>query len=114
MLQDISDIRRAEVELRELAGRLITVHEEERSRLARGLHDDLTQRLASLAIDVGSAERKLGLEDDRPLRRIHEQLVQLASGVRMLSRQLHPSILDDLGLVDAVRAECVALRRRLR
>jgi len=44
------------LEIQELAGRLLTVHEDERRRLARELHDDLTQQLARLAIDAGSME----------------------------------------------------------
>ena len=52
-------------EIQQLAGRLITVHEDERRRLARDLHDDLTQRLARLAIDAGSAAGR-----QRRLRRV--------------------------------------------
>ncbi len=51
--------RRSEAAAHELGGRLITAHEEERARLARELHDDVTQRLAALAIDAGREERKL-------------------------------------------------------
>jgi signal transduction histidine kinase len=43
---------------------------------------------------------------------MREQLVALSEGVHSLSRQLHPSILDDLGLVDALRAECLSLGQR--
>ena len=49
--------RRSEAAAHELSGRLINAQEEERSRLARELHDDVTQRLASLAIDAGREER---------------------------------------------------------
>ncbi len=45
------------LEIGQLAGRLLTAHEDERRRLARELHDDLTQRLARLAIDAGRLER---------------------------------------------------------
>ena len=54
-----ADRRRAEEAAHEFSGRLINAQEEERSRLARELHDDVTQRLASLAIDAGREERKL-------------------------------------------------------
>ena len=39
--------------------------------------------------------------------KLKDQIVQLSSGIHGLSRQLHPSILDDLGLVDAIRSECL-------
>ena len=48
------------------SGRLLTAHEDERRRLARELHDDLTQRLARLAIDAGRIERGGGRSQPRP------------------------------------------------
>ena len=52
-------LRDSEQSLRELSGRLITIQEEQRSRLARELHDDISQRLAALAIDMGMLELKV-------------------------------------------------------
>ena len=52
--------RRAENAAVDLSGRLLTAHEDERRRLARELHDDLTQRLARLAIDAGRLELGTG------------------------------------------------------
>lgn len=102
--------RRAEQDALELSGRLITAHEDERRRLARELHDDLTQRLAVLAIDAGRMERLPAVPDGiRPLR---EDLVRLSDDVHALSYRLHPSILDDLGLVEALRVECDHVARR--
>src|SRR5262249_40781468 len=46
------------------------------------------------------------------LRAMHERLVSLSEDVHALSRQLHPSILDDLGLVEALRSECASFSRR--
>jgi len=46
------------------------------------------------------------------LRDMREQLVSLSESVHTLSRQLHPSILDDLGLVDALRSECLGIQQR--
>jgi signal transduction histidine kinase len=57
---DVTERRRAEDEARDLNGRLITAHEDERARLARALHDDVTQRLALLAIEAGHKEKGLG------------------------------------------------------
>jgi len=97
---------RAAAQIRELAGRLIGAQEKERARLARELHDDITQRLARLAIDVGRCE--LGTSDVPPAetaRGVREGLVKLSEDVHALSYRLHPSILEDLGLAAALRAE---------
>jgi PAS domain S-box-containing protein len=97
-----------------LLHRLVRAQEEEHRRIARELHDDLTQRLAVLAIDAGKLELMAGgpAGVGERARDMREQLVALSEGVHSLSRQLHPSILDDLGLVDALRAECVSLGER--
>ena len=90
-----------------LSGRLINAAEEERSRLARELHDDVTQRLALLAIDAGREERNsASVGGSMAMRTVREGLVRLSEDVHALSHQLHPSILEDLGLIDALRAEC--------
>jgi PAS domain S-box-containing protein len=108
-------LRQNESDLRKLAGRLIYAQEEERSRLARELHDDLAQRLAVFAIDVGRLEQQLM---DRPapvreeLREMKNGIVRMSQDVHSLSRQLHPSILDDLGLIKAVESECTSFSRR--
>jgi signal transduction histidine kinase len=98
--------RIAEREVRALHGRLLTTYEQERRRLARELHDDLTQRIARLAIDAAQVER-LGAsaEGTETLRLMRDGLVRLSNDVHSLSHQLHPAILDDLGLADAVRSE---------
>jgi signal transduction histidine kinase len=78
------------------------------------MHDDWTQRLALLGIDVAKLEKHIGApERALPLlRAMQEKLVLLSEDVHALSRQLHPSILDDLGLVEALRSECASFSRR--
>jgi two-component system, NarL family, sensor kinase len=108
-------LRQNENDLRRLAGRLIYSQEEERSRLARELHDDLAQRLAVFAIDVGKLEKQL-MDPPAPvqeqLREMEKNIGRLSQDVHRLSRQLHPSILDDLGLVKAVESECMNFSSR--
>ena len=108
-------LRQNEHDLRRLAGRLINAHEEERSRIARELHDDLAQRLAVLAIEVGALEKRW-VDPARPvreeLREMKNGIIGISQDVHSLSRQLHPSILDDLGLIKAVESECAAVSRR--
>ena len=98
----------------ELRRRLVHAQEEEHRRIARELHDDLTQRLAVVAISAGMLEQSLGRPADveKKVRGMREQLVALSQSVHSLSRQLHPSILDELGIVDALRAECQSLGER--
>ena len=108
-------LRENENDLRRLAGRLIYAHEEERSRLARELHDDLAQRLAVFAIDVGKLEQQL-VDSPAPVQEelyeMKKDIVKISQDVHSLSRQLHPSILDDLGLIKAVESECTNFSRR--
>jgi signal transduction histidine kinase len=79
--------RRAENAARALSGQLLTAHEDERKHLARELHDDLTQRLARLAIDAGRIELNAG-GDASEMRR---ELVRLSEDVHA-RRRLHPSV----------------------
>ena len=108
-------LRQNESDLRRLAGRLIYAQEEERSRIARELHDDLAQRLAVVAIDVGRLELQL-TDPPAPFREeLHEMkngIVRISQDIHSLSRQLHPSILDDLGLIKAVESECAGFSKR--
>jgi two-component system, NarL family, sensor kinase len=108
-------LRQNEYDLRRLAGRLISAQEEERSRLARELHDDLAQRLAVFAIEVGKLEQLL-MDQPAPVEEklveMKKDIVKISQDVHSLSRQLHPSILDDLGLIKAVESECTNVSRR--
>jgi len=102
-------------ELATLAGRLIHNQESELRRLSRELHDDLTQQLAILAIDAGLLEKKvLGLppESVAEIRNLKNRLIEVSNEVHHLSRQLHPAVLEDLGLIQAAKAECNAFQRR--
>ena len=107
VLRDITEAKRAEAALRDLSRRLIRAHEDERALLARELHDDVTQRLAVLAIDMGRAELTAadGAQAD-VMRSVRAELVRLSEDIHSLAYQLHPSVLEELGLVEALRAEC--------
>jgi signal transduction histidine kinase len=95
-----------------LSGRLIGAQEEERARLARELHDDVTQRLALLAIDAGREERKSSTPaGGSAMRAMREGLARLSEDVHALSYRLHPSILEDLGLIEALKSECERFAR---
>ena len=105
----------SEEKLHMLTQKLLTTQEEERRRLARELHDDLTQQLAVLAIDIGKLEVESGSTSDSirdKLQKVKEKLIKLSADIHAISRQLHPSILDDLGLVEAVESECNSFTKR--
>ena len=107
VLRDITDAKQSETALRDLSRRLIKAHEDERALLARDLHDDLTQRLAVLAIDVGRVELAASESwQAEIMRSVRTELVRLSEDVHALAYQLHPSVLDELGLIEALRAEC--------
>jgi PAS domain S-box-containing protein len=111
-------LRSSQQDLRKLAGKLISAKEEELKRLSRELHDDLTQRLAVLAIEAGKIEIQLSKmpqalpEPVQKISGIKEQLIRVSEDVHRISRQLHPTILDDLGLVRAIESECAAVMSR--
>lgn len=109
-------LRVSQQRLRELAGKLLTAQEEERRRLAREIHDDLTQRLAGLGSKTGFLMQELAEEASgetaQVLDEVHEELVRLSGDVHALSRELHPSMLEHLGLEDALRWECESFSNR--
>lgn len=111
--EDITDRLRAESNARDLAGRLIHAQELERSRVARDLHDDITQRLARLSIDAARIQRAAsdpGFAGN--LKKMGQDLVRLSEDVHAIAYRLHPSVLEDLGLAEALASECERFSRR--
>ncbi|HOW97659.1 MAG TPA: histidine kinase [Kiritimatiellia bacterium] len=101
--------RRAEKAAREVSGRLITAQEEERRRIARDLHDDLSQRLALLSVELEMAGQSSGPDPAAPgdaLGEMAAQVQEISADVHKLSYQLHPAKLDQLGLVTTARTLC--------
>lgn len=107
-------LRQHEARLEELTSKLLTAQDRERQRLARELHDDFTQRLAVLAVDLGSLERSfpsdLSLRDH--LLRLRQTAGQLANDIHNFAYQLHPSLLEHLGIEAAIRDYVDEFRRR--
>jgi signal transduction histidine kinase/ABC-type uncharacterized transport system substrate-binding protein len=96
-------------EVRDLAGRLISAREGERTRIARDLHDDIGQRVASLSIGLSRIQRQIP-DVANPVRQSLADLEQLSTklsgDLRHLSHELHPGILEHLGLLEALRERC--------
>lgn len=105
---DITDQKQAQEALEKMGGRLIAAQEEERSRIARELHDDICQRLALLSLELEQASR--GSDGFGPvngrLDEIRQHSSAIAADVQALSHQLHSSKLDYLGLGAALRSFC--------
>lgn len=98
------DLDRTKEELRALAAGLLRAQEDERRRIARELHDDLLQRLAMIEVHVAEMRQVVTAPvSERDLEELQDQIAELSKGVRTISHQLHPAILDDFGLAAAIR-----------
>jgi len=107
--QDITERKLSEETLFAMSGRLITAHEEERTRIARELHDDLSQRMALLQIGLDQFQQEMpGLSPEarQQLQDIAGIATEVSSDIHGLSHQLHPSKLDTLGLVSSLKGFC--------
>lgn len=114
--EDVTERKKVEQELldhqaqlQDLTGKLLTAQEEERKRIARDLHDDFTQQLAALTIDL-QRQSLLASEAGTPpaslLVQMGKRTEQLTTELQRLAHQLHPSLLEHVGLEAAIR-ECV-------
>ncbi|HWW61710.1 MAG TPA: sensor histidine kinase, partial [Thermoanaerobaculia bacterium] len=110
----VSARSQSEHRLKALSERLLVVQEEERSRIARELHDDLGQSLTALKMDViGLLEKTEGQAGTASLgERIVRTLDATVGSVQRISSELRPSILDDLGLAAALEAEAAMFEER--
>ena len=118
---DLSETRRAQEalatsrdEIRDLAARLMTAQEDEQSRIARELHDGLVQEIVGLTLDLGLLARnpavaQAGLSED--IRRAEREAQRLAETARAVSHELHPAVVEQLGLVPALRANGAEVQR---
>jgi signal transduction histidine kinase len=113
---DITDRKLAEETLSTVGRRLIEAQEEERSRIARELHDDINQRLALLANGVQEIEQAISADNDpspkKGLRELGQLTNEIATDIEHMSHQLHPSKLHYLGLAAAVRDLCNEVSRQ--
>ena len=98
-------LQRSLEELRALAARLQSVREEERTRVAREIHDELGYALAAIKLEFTALLRDLPV-DEGPVGQRSQSILRLVDGaiesIQRIATDLRPGILDDLGLVDAV------------
>jgi signal transduction histidine kinase len=96
-----------------LTNRLLQLQENERRHIARELHDGLNQSMAMLGIEVGMILEQLpkNASSMRPhLNKLRVRVQHLSDEVRRISHQLHPAVLDHLGLVSALNSLCSEFR----
>jgi PAS domain S-box-containing protein len=119
MVADITERKRAEEALAGMSRKLIEAQEQERTRIARELHDDINQRLALLATEIeASKENPPDCADgtSRLLTEFWTRVVEVSGDVQSISHQLHSSQLEYLGLVAAMRSFCreVGARQKMK
>lgn len=94
-------------QIRALAARLLTAQESERRRISLLLHDDVSQNIALISLSISRLKRKLsGLSEElvAELDRLSVLAHDLTTQIRKLSHQLHPEVLEHLGLVAALES----------
>ncbi len=115
MIINFRERRLADVKLKELTQRIIDTQEEERGRVARELHDGISQMLVGVRYALDLATRRLTTKDDRAtdsLAKGINGLGEAISEVRRISRDLRPGVLDDLGLGPALQSLCDDFSKR--
>ena len=107
--QATAELNELNTELRQLTTRLIQSQEVERQRIARELHDDISQRLALLMMDIDAWQGEIPFQrasDHSTLQRVMAQLDELSTDVHNLSHRLHSTKLQHLGLQAALQELC--------
>jgi len=103
-------LQRSEAELRRLSSQLLNAQEEERKRIARELHDGIGQSLSAIKFKVETALNEMGQVNPAQVVKSLEAVVPVAQEaveeVRRISRNLRPSILDDLGILATISWLC--------
>jgi PAS domain S-box-containing protein len=111
-LQDLAAANARDI--RALTARLITSQEQERRRMARDIHDSLCQHLGILAAEIEAIAASFPASNatGERLQAARKQALSIADEARQVARQLHPSILEDLGLPQALQNLCNEFRKR--
>jgi PAS domain S-box-containing protein len=112
---DRTDRKRVEKALHQLSGKLLELQDEERRRISRELHDTTAQNLAVLSMNlsvVKNATMVLGVKTQQAVTESLSLAEQCSQEIRTLSYLLHPPLLDELGLVSALRAYTTGYTQR--
>ena len=104
-VEDITGRKQMEQALAGISGKLIEAQEQERKRIGRELHDDISQRLALLAVDLERLHMNPSQVPDR-LQELQTRLIEVGNDVQVLSHELHSSKIEYLGLVAGIKSWC--------
>jgi PAS domain S-box-containing protein len=108
-------LRESHIQIKDLAGRLIVAQEEERRRINHRLHEDLNQQVAALAMGLGWLGRQLPNAEDsirNQIAKLEDRTNLLSEQMSDLSRELHSSTLEHVGLTAAMRMYCLEFSRQ--
>jgi len=108
---DVTDRKLAEQAMTEIRGKLIEAQEQERTRIGRELHDDITQRLALLAVELTQLEYDPSDVQSR-VGKLRKETTEISEDVQALSHELHSSKLEYLGAVAGIRSWCKEFAER--
>ena len=108
---DISEWKRSELALADMTRKLIEAQEQERTRVARELHDDINQKVALLAVELEQLQNDPSDVKSR-LGELRKQAFEISSDVQALSHDLHSSKLEYLGVVAGIRSWCKEFAER--
>ncbi len=115
MVADVTARKLAEAALSSVSRRLIEAQDQERTRIARELHDDLSQQMALLQIGLEQFENdatEISSQDRQQLHKIAAVALEISSNIRDLSHRLHPTKLDTLGLLPSLSSFCKEIGRQ--
>jgi signal transduction histidine kinase len=108
---EVDERRQAEEKVRSISKHMERVREEERTNVAREIHDELGQMLMGLKIDLGELDETFPREHEK-IDSMSEHVDSLMNSVRRISTELRPSILDDLGIIDALEWQAAEFEKR--
>jgi signal transduction histidine kinase len=103
---DVTEMKNAERSIHQLSTQLLRLQDEERRRIGRELHDGLAQTVLAINLSLAQVRQSLSPEAHpaaRALEKARSLTQQMSREIRTLSYLLHPPLLDDLGLVSALR-----------
>jgi PAS domain S-box-containing protein len=110
---DVTDRKHAEEALSNIGRKLIEAHEEERTWIARELHDDINQRLALLTVDLAQwSHDKFRTNSTERFNQVQQRITEISKDVQALSHRLHSSKLEYLGLGKAAKSFCRELSEK--
>jgi len=108
---DVSERKRAEQALAEMAQNLIQAQEQERVRIGRELHDDINQRLAMLVVELEQLQ-EIAPDARCRIQELGQQAMEISNDVQALSHDLHSSKLEYLGVAAGIRSWCMEFAER--